>query len=77
MSQPMKFQMTKTLFLQKLIELFGRRVRMHDMTAPVGKEESLLMPFLTEQGFFTVLLFFSVPAECHKELVELLSDECC
>lgn len=59
MSQPMKFQMTKTVFLQKLIELFGRRVRMHDMTAPVGKEESLLMPFLTEQGFFTVLLFFA------------------
>lgn len=26
---------------------------------------------------FYGLALFSVPAECHKELVELLSDECC
>src|SRR5574344_773055 len=68
MSQPMKFQVTKTVFLQKFIELFGRRVRMHDMTAPVGKEESLLMPFLTEQGFFTVLLFFQFLQNVTKSL---------
>ena len=57
-SQPMKLQMTETVFFQKLIKLFGRRMRMHDVTAPVGKEEALLMPFLTEEGFFTVLLLF-------------------
>ena len=58
MSQTMKFQMAKSVFLQEFIKLFCWRVRMHDITAPVGKEESGLMPFFTEQGFFTVLLFF-------------------
>ena len=41
---------------------------MHNVTAPIGKYESALKPFITEQGFFTVLLLFQFLKNVAKRL---------
>ena len=56
MAKPVEFQMTDSMTLQKMIELFGRRMRVHDVPILFGKNVIEISPSITEISDMTILL---------------------